>query len=124
MSGLGGPFAHAVARQDAAALAALFSDPVDFHALTPGATWRADTPHEVVDVMLGHWFGPHCERIMIRGLRHGLVGGRERVSYRLGIRRGGISYVLEQQAYFDADGRQISWMRLLCSGFRPDPAAD
>lgn len=73
--------------------------------------------------MLGHWFGPHCERVRIRGLRRGLVGGRDRVSYRLGIRRAGIDWLVEQQAYFDADTHRIRWMRLLCSGFQPDPAA-
>jgi hypothetical protein len=33
----------------------------------------------------------------------------------------GPDQVVEQQAFYSASGDQISWMRVLCSGFRPAP---
>jgi hypothetical protein len=44
------------------------------------------------------------------------------VTYRLQVTRDGREYLVEQQAYYDTDGDQISWMRVLCAGYRPAPA--
>jgi len=37
------------------------------------------------------------------------------------ITRDGGEYLVEQQAYYDTEGDQISWMRVLCAGYRPVP---
>jgi len=42
------------------------------------------------------------------------------------VRDEGDDYLVEQQAYYRADGPRIAWMRILCSGFQPivaEPAA-
>jgi hypothetical protein len=68
---LGKAFAHALARKEAAAVAALLDTEIDFRALTPNRAWKASG-----------------------------------------------SFVVEQQAYYTERDGQITWMRVLCSGFR------
>jgi hypothetical protein len=113
-------FARALAAKVTGALQAVLADPVDFQALTPRRHWQATSPAEVVDVIvLGTWFGPTA---VIRGLesvstRH--LPGREHVSYLLRVCNAAGDHLVEQQAYYDTDGDRITWMRLLCSGYRP-----
>ena len=45
--------------------------------------------------------------------------GREHVSYLLRVRNAHGDYLVEQQAYYNTDGARITWMRVLCSGYRP-----
>ena len=122
MTTVGERFARAVAAKDAGALAATLADGIDFQALTPRRHWQAVSPREVADeVVLGFWFGPGAD---ITGLdvTTGEVGGRQHVAYRLQVTRDGREYLVEQQAYYDTDGDQISWMRVLCAGYQPAPA--
>jgi hypothetical protein len=122
MTAAGERFARAVAAKDADALAATLADGIDFQALTPGRHWRAVSPREVADeIVLGFWFGPGAD---ITGLdvTTSEVGGRQHVTYRLQVTRDGREYLVEQQAYYDTQGDQISWMRVLCAGYRPAPA--
>lgn len=121
---VGERFARALADKDAPALRALLTDPVDFQALTPGRHWQASSPAEVVDaIILGSWFGPDDDIQELRSTATGQVGDRERVQYRLGVRRDGLEHVVEQQAYYSSDGERIGWLRVLCSGYRPEVAA-
>lgn len=118
---LGERFARALAVKDGAALRALLADRVDFRALTPGAHWDATIPEQIVDgIVLGHWFdsGDHIERLC--SIRTDRVGDREHVSYRFRVRSGADRFVVEQQAYYAAEDDRITWMRVLCSGFRPE----
>lgn len=117
---VGEAFARALAAKDRDKLNDLLRDGVDFQALTPGRHWVAATSTEAVDeVMLRHWLGPEDVVLEIRSLTSGQVADRQRVGYRLAVRRDGRDHVLEQQAYYVADGQQISWIRILCSGYRP-----
>ena len=43
---------------------------------------------------------------------------RERVGYRLRVRRPEGQYLVEQQAYLSERDGQIGWLRIMCSGFR------
>ena len=114
-------FARALAAKDHGGLRALLADPVDFEALTPRRQWRATTPGAVVDgIIFGLWFGPGDTITELRSVTCGQVADRERVTYRLGLRRGGVDHVVEQHAYFNFDGRRIDWIRILCSGYRPE----
>jgi hypothetical protein len=123
MTTAGERFARAVAAKDAAALAATMADGIDFQALTPGRHWQAVSPRQVAeDFVLGHWFGPGAVITALGGLTTGQVGGRQHVAYRLQVTRDGGDYLVEQQAYYDTDGGQISWMRVLCAGYQPAPA--
>lgn len=117
---VGEVFAHALAAKDRDRLVDLLSDEVDFEALTPRRHWVAATSTEAVDeVMLRHWLGPDDVVLEVRSVTSGQVADRQRVGYRLAVRRDGKDHVLEQQAYYIADGQQISWIRILCSGHRP-----
>jgi hypothetical protein len=119
---LGERFARALAEWDDAALCSLLASPIDFQALTPGRHWQAATGEQVVrEVIFGPWFGG-AEIRELCSVTTGQVAGREHVAYRLRVRRSDRDYLVEQQAYYDTDGTQITWMRMLCSGYQP--AAD
>src|SRR6476620_1519101 len=97
---IGEQFAVALAAKDSDRLRALFADPVDFQALTPGRHWQASSPEKVVDeIILGVWFGPGDDIHELRAVSRDQVGDRERVTYRLGVRRAHQEYVVEQHAY-------------------------
>ena len=122
MTAAGERFARAVAAKDTVALAATMADGIDFQALTPGRHWQAHSPRQVAEeTVLGFWFGPGAD---ITGLHvtTGEVGGRQHVAYRLQVTRDGLGYLVEQQAYYDTEDGQISWMRVLCAGYQPAPA--
>jgi hypothetical protein len=51
------------------------------------------------------------------------VADREHVAYRLRVRNAEGEFLVEQQAYYHVTGGRIDWMRVLCSGYRPAPAA-
>lgn len=114
--------AGALAAKDEDGLCALFTDPVDFQALTPGRHWQTNSPRVAVrDFIFGVWFSPTDSIDELRSCSCGQVGDRDRVTYRLGVRRAGRPYVVEQHAYFNFDGARIDWIRVLCSDYRSDP---
>src|SRR4051812_31067221 len=116
---VGEAFARAMAAKDRDQIVDLLSDQVDFQALTPGRHWVAATSAAAVDeVILRHWLRPNDVVIELRSLTSGQVADRQRVGYRLAVHRDGTDHVLEQQAYYLADGQRISWIRILCSGYR------
>ena len=118
---VGEEFAHALAEKDRARLQAIFSDQVDFQALTPGRHWQASTPEIAVnDIILGTWFGPQDDIHELRSVTCGQVSDRERITYRLEVTRNNKEYVVEQHAYYESDGTHITWIRILCSGYRPE----
>lgn len=120
MTTVGESFATALAAKDNAALRALLSDSIDFHALTPGRCWQAVTPRQVVDdIVLGTWFGPDKEIVELRSVSPSQVAGRQHVAYQLLVHTAGTDYLVEQQAYYNAGDQQITWLRVLCSGFQP-----
>jgi hypothetical protein len=122
---MGENFAHALAAKDGTRMRELFADQIDFQALTPGRHWQASTPEEAVDdVILGVWFGPQDDIHELRSVNCGQVSDRERVTYRLGVTRDNKEYVVEQQAYYESDGSHITWIRMLCSGYRPESMND
>ena len=115
-------FARALAAKDGAALRGLLADPLDFQALTPARHWQATAAGEVVDeVILGRWFGPGNEIEALESLTSDRLPGREHVRYRLRVSNADGEHLVEQQAYYDTDGERITWMRVLCSGYRPLP---
>ena len=120
MTTAGERFARALAAKDSAALCGLLAEPVDFQALTPGRHWQAAAGGQVVgEIILGTWFGPGDHILELLSVTTGRVSEREHVAYRLRVRRSGIDYLVEQQAYYSTDGERIAWMRILCSGYQP-----
>jgi ketosteroid isomerase-like protein len=115
----GHKFAEAIARKDAAALTALLTPELDFRALTPRKFWEATDPAEVVEIVFGNWFEEqdHIEGVEIT--EGDPVADTQQVGYRLALSTPDGPHVAEQQAYYRVDGDRISYLRVLCSGFRP-----
>ena len=106
---VGERFARALAAKDSAALCALLADPVDFQALTPGRHWQAGTGRQAVEeIILARWFGPEDDITELCSVTPGRVLDREHVAYRVRVRRAGRDYLVEQQAYYRAEGPHIT----------------
>ena len=116
---LGLAFAHAVATQDAPALLALLAPAATLRAVTPSRFWDAETASDIVEgVVLGRWFAPPKRVTDLLDVGHDVVGGLDRVCYRLAAEVDGAATVVEQVAYYATDGARITMLRLVCSGFR------
>ena len=124
--GMGPRFARALAAKDTTGLRQVLAPDVDFRGLTPGRAWEASSADELVDeIMLGAWFDEKDEVQELEDVQVGAVVDRQRVSYRLRVANPDGVFLVEQQAYFDVEGDRITWLRVICSGFRPvdGPAA-
>jgi hypothetical protein len=116
---LGKDFARALAAKDAAGLKAALRPEVDFKAMTPGRFWEAESANDVVDdIMLSRWFQPTDSIEALEHLEASSVGARQRVAYRMRVRRDGDVFVVEQQAYFDVEQDRMSWLRIMCAGYQ------
>ncbi|MGH2866374.1 MAG: hypothetical protein ACRDNK_02235 [Solirubrobacteraceae bacterium] len=116
-SSLGAKLAHSIARRDFAQLAELLHPAVDFRALTPRRVWEPANRDEVLDV-IRTWFGDADIQDVLCVDTHELAG-RFHVAYQYQGERPGGPFLIEQQAYYAETDGQISWIRLLCSGYRP-----
>jgi hypothetical protein len=47
--------------------------------------------------------------------------GRDHISYLLRVRTADGEHLVEQHAYYNTDGQQITWLRILCSGYQKLP---
>jgi hypothetical protein len=113
-------FAEAIAERDADGLRAVFAPDVDFKAVTPGRFWEATEPSGVVEVVLGHWFEETDHISSVLDADDGEpVGDTCRMSYRFDITNDDGRFVVEQQAYYRTAEDQISYLRVVCSGYRP-----
>jgi hypothetical protein len=123
VSRLGRQFAEAVAAKDFDRVAGLLDPEIDFRGITPNRFWEASDPVSVISDVLERWFeeSDHIEELV--AVDTARIADRERLSYRIRGHNPDGPFVVEQQAYFtERDGR-IDWMRVLCSGFRPDVRA-
>ena len=118
-AGLGKAFAEALVRKDFAGVAALLDSEIDFRGLTPGRSWEASGADAVLEMVLGHWFEDSDEIEQVVSLDTDAFADCQRVAYRFHVRNPDGEFVVEQQAYYTERDGQITWMRVLCSGFRP-----
>lgn len=117
---IGERFAQAVAEKDREALLDFLDPEIDFRGLTPSRSWEADSAKALVDeVIFGAWFEPTDHIASLEGVETGSVADRNRVSYRLRVRNPDGVFLVEQQAYFAIENDRITWLRIMCSGFRP-----
>jgi hypothetical protein len=116
-SSLGAKLAHSIARHDFAEVAELLHPAIEFRALTPRRAWAPATREDVLD-MLRTWFGD-CDIQHVLRVETDEIAGRLHVIYRYQGERPDGPFLIEQQAYYDETDGQISWIRLLCSGFQP-----
>ena len=118
-NGIGERFAQAVANKDARALEALLTPDIDFRAKTPKQFWEATSAAAVVhDIIFGKWLtgADHIEAIEV--VETSTIADCHRVGYRLRLTNSTGSFVVEQQAFFCVVDGRISWLRIMCSGFR------
>jgi len=122
---VGERFVTALAAKDRTTLTGLLRPDVDFRAMTPSRFWEATDAATVVDdAMLGHWFEPREVITGVIEMESGRVGRRSRLRYRLAVNTPDGPHVVEQQAYFETDGEQISWLRIMCAGYLPAAEVD
>ncbi len=118
--GMGERFAAALAAKDATGLQSLMADAIDFRALTPKRFWEETTPEAVVgNVMLGHWFEPSDVITAVESVETGNVEDRDSLTYRFHVSNPEGEFTVEQQAYYEVTDGRISYLRMLCSGYRP-----
>lgn len=121
-TGLGTRFAAALAAKDSAALTELLAPDVDFLGLTPRRMWEAHTPGEVLEV-LGTWFGEEDRIEALLAVSAGEpVEDTEHVGYRLTVVTPDGPHTVAQHAYYRTDDGRIAYLRVMCSGFRPQGA--
>jgi ubiquinone/menaquinone biosynthesis C-methylase UbiE len=117
-SGAGARFVHALAEKDFERVATLLDPGIDFRALTPNRSWQARGPAQVIDSVLKVWLEDGIVLERVSDLRVEEFSGCQRVAYRLHGRTGKGRFLIDQQAYLEERDGLISWMRVLCAGFR------
>ncbi len=116
---IGTDFARALAKKDADALRALLHPQIEFRALTPKRAWQADGPDDVLDIVFGSWFEGTDRIESLEAVETGTVADRERLMYRVAVENPEGRFLVEQQGYLTELDGKISWIRLVCSGYRP-----
>jgi hypothetical protein len=86
----------------------------------------ASAGREVVDeTSFGHWFQPGDHIQDVLSVAIGRVGNCEYLGYRLRVDNADGDFIVEQHAYCTlAKAGRIGWIRMLCSGYQPDPDID
>ena len=117
---LGVRLAEAIAAKDTDALTSLLAPDLDFRALTPGKFWEATTPGDVAEVVFGTWFkvSDHVDAL-VHVTEGADVEDTHEVGYRLAITNADGPHTVEQQAYYRTEDGRISYLRVMCSGYRP-----
>jgi hypothetical protein len=115
----GTEFARALAEKDFERIRALMDPQLDFRGMTPRRVWEAGTPDELIGTVLRQWFEDSDDIRALEHLETDMVVDRERIGYRFSVRNQDGEFLVEQQAYLEVRDGRISWMRVLCSGYRP-----
>jgi hypothetical protein len=122
---LGRSFVEALGRKDAEALKLVLHPEVEFRAMTPGRFWEADDAARTVDhIFLGRWFSASDVITETVAVETATVGRRARVGYCFRVNNPDGVHLVEQQAYLEADGDQITWLRIMCAGYQLEDAND
>jgi hypothetical protein len=117
---LGVAFAKALAAKDPDALRRVLAPTVDFRAMTPSKFWESNSVDEVVDdIIFGAWFEPSDRVDALEAVETTTISDRCRVGYRFRVTNPDGAYLVDQQAYFAAEGDRITWLRVMCAGYRP-----
>lgn len=116
---LGARFVAALAARDHTEVASLLHPEVDFRGMTPGRFWEASTATQVVDEILRSWYEDRDQIDEVLQVETAWVADRERVGYRLAVSNPDGRFLVEQQAYYQTSNGSITWMRIMCSGWRP-----
>ena len=117
-STLGTDFAQALAKKDFDRIAELLHPEVEFRALTPRRVWEGDDPDAAV-ATFRQWFDDSDDIEELVQVETDAFADRERVGYRLRVRRDGVLHLVDQQAYLSERDGRIGWLRIMCAGYRP-----
>jgi hypothetical protein len=122
---LGGVFLDSIAARDFVRLAAALTPDVTMQALVPSGL-RELTGRNAVCTAFAGWFDDLTDYQMQEAIL-AEVADRLLLQWRIRVRAGRLGdgwFLVEQHAFAEsaADGR-IDRLRLLCSGYRPDPEA-
>jgi hypothetical protein len=116
---VGEQMARAIGAGDREALLELLAPDLDFRAMTPLRFWESRSAEEVADIVLGTWFGGDRHLDALEQLDTDVMADRERVGYRFRATTPEGVTLVEQQAYVGVDAGRVSWLRIMCTGFRP-----
>lgn len=111
-------FARAIAERDFDKAVSVFHPKIDFRGMTPGRTWDAADPETVKRDILPQWYEEDDEIDDLLEVENGSVGDRRRVRYLYAVHNADGEFLIEQQAYYDVLDGAITWMRIVCSGWR------
>jgi len=113
----------AIGAQDASALSAVFTDDVQFRALTPPGLRERSGAYETAS-LIAAWY---ADSVVLEHVDTwaGDVGDRVHISYRFAGVEEGEPFVVQQHLFCSLRDGKIEQADLLCSGFRPpqDPMA-
>ena len=109
---------NALARKDRPALLEVLAPEVDFRGMTPGRFWEATAAEDVVDGVFFQWFEPQDVVTDVLAVDRDWMVDREHLSYRFAVRTPDGPHIVEQQAYLMIEDGRITWLRMMCSGFR------
>lgn len=115
---VGRAFAEALGHKDFSAVKGLLDEQIDFRGLTPRRVWEASDPGTLVEDVFKHWFEESDDLEEILAIETDAFANSRRVAYRFRGHNPDGPFVVEQQAYYTEKDGRISWMRVLCSGFR------
>ena len=116
---LGERFARAVAAKDYEGLKSILHPTIDFRGMTPGASWEATDAETVIEEILQKWIEDHDSIDALLSIEEDHFSDRHRVGYRFAVHNQDGPFITEQQAYYAVEDGRISFMRVLCSGWRP-----
>jgi hypothetical protein len=118
-SELGKAFVQAIAARDEATLLELLAPDVDFRAMTPARFWECHRADDLVaDILLGTWFEESEHVEAVESLETETIADTERVGYRLRVVNRDGPFAVAQQAYYRESGGRITWLRVMCAGYR------
>jgi ketosteroid isomerase-like protein len=118
---VGRRFLAALASRDYDGLEACFQDHVNFRALVPSGLREGIGP-QVTVAWLRRWF-EDADLFDMQKMNVDVVVDRLHITYRIRLRKEGLTQIIEQQAYCSVNDGHITDMKLLCSGFRPEITA-
>jgi SnoaL-like domain len=112
-------FLEAILARDFTRTRGLLHADIDFRAMTPSRVWEGDGPAGVEKVLRAWFEHPERDVERVEPTEPASVEDTVRLGWRVyGIGADG-PFVYEQQAFLRADGEQIVWLRVMCSGPRP-----
>lgn len=118
-SDAGERFARALVGKRFDELRSVLHPKIDFRALLPARVDEASSAETFIAEIAAQWFDDRDSVDELLWVESTSVPGREHVGYRLAVHNPDGRFVVEHHAYYEVTDGLITWMRCLCSGWRP-----